>query len=337
MKSYNWKFIPVLLSGLFILSACGGGTPGTRSGFEGVGNDGVRQISFESISQANMNLLGGGGVETSVVTFKVSNSNGTGLSKEVVDFSVSSNIGGVTLLGDVSGASTNTAGFVSITLKSGTVPTSVRVIAKHRSSGVEASSNAVNISSGIPSANSISIAASPSWAVESTLDMNNIAVTLTITAADALGNPAMDGIRFSFLSPEWGTFDNPSCLIVAGGCSVTWLSAFFPEELVGNYATILAYTDGSESFVDANGNNIFDDGEAWTDLGEPFVDTNDNGVWEAGEPWVDANNNGLYDVNGNGVWDGPCPEGDQFTCGTSSTVPIAVDGALLLCATGDCI
>ncbi len=344
MKTRNFTSLLVLLLGVLLLGACGGGGGGSSKFGVGTGNttpetdnsaDGVVIIAYESTSRDSLNLLGGGGIESTVVTFKITNSDDEPLAGHAVDFRLTSDVGGVSLLGNVTNASSNASGLVSVTVKAGTVPTSVRVIAKHTASGLEATSAAVNISSGIPFANSISISASPSWATESTRDKNNIEVTLNIIASDELGNPALDGIRFTFLSPEWGTFNQSSCTTQGGQCEVKWLSAAFWDKLIGPSATVMAYTDGAETYEDANGNNIYDAGESWTDLGEPFVDMDENGIWSTGEPWVDANKNGVYDVNGNGVWDGPCPEGEQFTCGTSSTVPIAIQGALFLCLTED--
>jgi hypothetical protein len=45
--------------------------------------------------------------------------------------------------------------------------------------------------------------------------------------------------------------------------------------------TILAYTLGEKSFVDANGNNIWDPGETFYDLGDLYIDYNENGVWDS--------------------------------------------------------
>ena len=69
------------------------------------------------------------------------------------------------------------------------------------------------------------------------------------------------------------------------------------ESLCGNpgLTTIVAYTTGSESFVDANGNGVFDNNEDFKDLSEPYIDGNDNGEWDVDELYVDANRNGQFD------------------------------------------
>ncbi len=92
--------------------------------------------------------------------------------------------------------------------------------------------------------------------------------------------------------------------------------------------TFIAITQGEESFVDLNGNKIYDNNEPFIDLPEPFIDKNDNGVQDSCtdangdrltnlttglpltddefyacyEDFVDLNGNGKWD-DGNGVWD----------------------------------
>ncbi|OUD13879.1 Ig-like domain-containing protein [Thioflexithrix psekupsensis] len=95
------------------------------------------------------------------------------------------------------------------------------------------------------------------------------------------------------------------------------------SSLCGNpgLSTVVAYTTGSESFIDANGNGVFDfDVDRHTELG--YTDANGNRRWDFGEiitgrgdlsePYIEANDNGTYDdgefyidVNGNGRFDGP--------------------------------
>ncbi len=74
--------------------------------------------------------------------------------------------------------------------------------------------------------------------------------------------------------------------------------------------TMIAYTTGEEDFVDVNENGVYDPpalpdfaGEPFVDLGEPFVDVNDNGVHDEEENlFVDVDGDGEYD-GPNGVWD----------------------------------
>jgi hypothetical protein len=43
--------------------------------------------------------------------------------------------------------------------------------------------------------------------------------------------------------------------------------------------TVLAYALGEESFLDVNGNNVFDAGEDYQDLGDIFIDRLFNGSY----------------------------------------------------------
>ncbi len=54
-----------------------------------------------------------------------------------------------------------------------------------------------------------------------------------------------------------------------------------PLYVQNNRTTILAYALGEESFVDANGNNSYDEGETFYDLGDLFLDSNENGIWDS--------------------------------------------------------
>jgi hypothetical protein len=67
-------------------------------------------------------------------------------------------------------------------------------------------------------------------------------------------------------------------------------------------ASVIAFTQGEEGFVDMNGDGIYSQGEPFVDLGEPFVDSNDNNVQDGEEFFLDVNNNSIWD-SPNGVWD----------------------------------
>ncbi|MFL2847917.1 MAG: DUF1800 family protein [Coraliomargaritaceae bacterium] len=58
--------------------------------------------------------------------------------------------------------------------------------------------------------------------------------------------------------------------------------------------------DNWESFTDANGNGLYDTGEAFIDTGyndpELYLDSNGNGAYDEGEPFSDYNGNGAYDL-----------------------------------------
>jgi len=79
-----------------------------------------------------------------------------------------------------------------------------------------------------------------------------------------------------------------------------------------SWVTIMASVRGEESFIDTNGNGIYDDGTYFTDSpDEAFIDVNDDGVWNDGpnapgpderELFIDDDGDGQYDGL-NSVWD----------------------------------
>jgi hypothetical protein len=109
-------------------------------------------------------------------------------------------------------------------------------------------------------------------------------------------------------------------------------------EIAGLRTTILVIADGEESFVDENGNGMYDRGEPFDNLPEAFIDHNEDGVYTkevgpqcppptsaenceaagAEEEFKDYNSNSVYDLNvdpvtGRGIYNGSlCPrEGEQ--------------------------
>lgn len=116
---------------------------------------------------------------------------------------------------------------------------------------------------------------------------------------------------------------------IAGSTAVGFTQVF------GGRSTVLAHAIGEESFIDSNGNGLYDVGEDFEDLGEAFIDNNENrptGDWTAGydgnstcspsdasiagrecasgleETFVDFNESGVYS-DGNGIYNGSlCPE-----------------------------
>jgi adhesin/invasin len=87
--------------------------------------------------------------------------------------------------------------------------------------------------------------------------------------------------------------------------------------------TIVAFTTGSESFTDLNGNGYYDEGEPFDDLPEPFIDGNDSHEFENGELYIDVNSNGQFD-SGNQLFDG--------TGGKSPNTTIWLAGRVLFSA-----
>jgi len=139
------------------------------------------------------------------------------------------------------------------------------------------------------------------------VNSNKVGETLTISVlgADRFGFKTT-GNNITFKS-NYGSIEQ-SCTITSGSCSVTLTTlsdlpaisnpsaAINPPGLEIIAANIVLYTNGEESFFDANGNGYFDDGDTFTlDMDEPYLDNNNNGQFDAGidEP-IDIDQNGTY-------------------------------------------
>jgi hypothetical protein len=317
-------------------SAVVSGATLTRSASLTVNAASAGQLNFVSALPQNIALRGTGGAgrqETATVTFKVLNAVGQPLAGQVVNFTLNTSVGGLTV-GPAS-ATTGSDGTVSTVVTAGTINTPVRVAATLPGNGISTVSDQLVVSTGVPEQASFSLSA-----VIRNVEGGSFngcpapnGTTLVARLADRFHNPAPDGTAVSFTA-EGGTVD-ASCLTgetsttltdgtvikqkgTPGECTVRFCAAS-PRPADGR-VTVLAYALGEESFVDANGNNRFDADETFTDLGDPFrndravTDTNAAGVDDtytsgnavrvAGEPFIDTNGNGSWDAAGNGIYNG---------------------------------
>lgn len=302
----------------------------------------VGSIEFISAFPENISILGTGilgGSESSIVKFRVLDSNANPVNNQVVNFSLNTDVGGIQLIPD--SATTNNLGIVQTVINSGTVATSVRVQATIDGSepNIASQSSVLVVSTGIPDQDSFSLSANVLNPEGWNLDGTEVVVTARL--ADAFNNLVPDGTAVSFTT-EGGSID-PSCVTINGVCSVTWRSQFpRPEGHVlgdvnnlthqpevwntmgqkyGGRATILATAIGEESFPDFNGNGRFDASEMTAfsgndvsgqpyDIKEAFVDHNEDGLYnpsEGGdvnnsgalEEFADFNNDGSFTVDDN--------------------------------------
>lgn len=294
------------------------------------------QLSFVSALPQNIALKGTGGAgrqENSTVTFKIMDRNGNPVAGQLVNFSLNSSAGGLSL--QPASATTGANGLVSTMVAAGTVNTPVRVSASVPGTGLGTVSDQLVISTGVADQNGFSLAAA-TRNIEGG-QYNGCAApygtTITARLADHFHNPVPDGTAISFTA-ETGSID-ASCLTGRSNSTLTDGSVITqqgtPGECTVRYCaggvrpadgrvTIMAYALGEESFVDANGNNLYDAGEQHTDLGEPFrndraiTDDNANGRnynWNggsaqraSGEQYIDTNGNGGWDQGGDGVYNG---------------------------------
>ena len=316
------------------------GLAGTKTISFNVDSPGAASIQFVSASPATIVLKGTGGaglVESSLVKFRVVDRNNLPVTPAAtVKFTLNPATADVVLDGvkmtDLPGnpvkKQTDSNGEVSVTVQSGTIPTAVSVIANVLDASGNATtlltqSNQLRVSTGRPAQDRFSLSVSTHNIEGYTID--GITTTAGVIASDRMGNPVPDGTAINFIS-EGGQI-TPSCATVNGACSVTFTSAnprptgdSEPAGIVTKgRVTIVAYTLGEESFVDANGNNKYDSGETFNNLGEVFinndesVDVNGNPTWKAGEQSVSFNPANTSSCT-NGITTSPAAPSKADTC-----------------------
>ncbi len=264
-----------------------------------------------------ISLKGTGGKETAIISFTVKGVTGAPIKNVIVDFSLNSQGGGASLGGLAlvnAEATSDKNGLVSTTVQAGNVATSVVVTAKARDTGIATQSKKLIVSTGIPDQDSFSIAASDLYPMG--WDHNRIESTFTVQLADAFNNPVSDGTAVSFTT-EGGAIDD-ACVTKDGFCSVVWRSQsprpirnssntsvdrllcvnpgglsyvtdldVCEKERAGR-VTVLAKAIGNESFIDTNGNGLYDfdpDGDGPI-KGDIFKTHND---YPGGNPECDKN------------------------------------------------
>jgi hypothetical protein len=260
----------------------------------------IGSLEFVSAEPSLIGLRGVGLTEVSRVSFRVLDQNGNAVPQQTVNFSLSTDVGGANIPDGAETAVSDSNGLVGTDVKSGTIPTAVRVTASLESNPlISSQSDGLVISTGISDQNSMSIAAETfnpeAWGY------NGVEVAITIHAADHFNNPVPDGASVYFTT-EGGQIQS-QCQIENGSCSVNWTSANprpqeddVPDGMAGR-VTILATMLGEESFIDANGNGVLDDGDpAYANIPEAFRDDNEDGEKHTTyEEFVDFNTNGVYD------------------------------------------
>ncbi|MBO1896725.1 invasin [Shewanella sp. BF02_Schw] len=338
----------------------------------------VGSIQFISASPTELALKVSGGLdgagarsETSSVAFKLLNEVGQPASSQRVCFELSTDVGDMVItpaplvsdfvncpnfpkVGDseypadidtpnkYAVAYTDASGNVSVTVRSGTVPTPVKVFAVWQDATDPTSpivanvSDSLTVTTGLADYNSFSLSATilnpEAW------DHDGASSTITIRSADHFNNPVPDGTVINFRT-EGGSI-GASCQTIGstGACSVEWtsqnprpfegtsvvcpvtfygisfppctgtlLSSFTDNSLIleprPGRSTITAFAIGEESFVDLNGNGLFDTGEDFIDLTEAFTDHNEDGNYRGSpvpagavtEEYIDFNANGSFD------------------------------------------
>ncbi len=259
----------------------------------------VGSIQFVSTQYATIGLKGTGLNETSNVVFKVLDSTGAPKSGVSVSFALSTSIGGITY--SPATATSASDGTVTTVVSSGTVHTTVIVTASIASPALSTQSNALAISTGLPTSRAFSIATTGCPNVEA-YNIDGIVVPIVVRLSDRYQNPVPDGTAVAFTANGGQIGD--SC-VTAGGtgsCTVNWTSSNPrpstssqpPVSLRNGFTTILATAIGEESFTDISGTGYYNTSDPFSNLGEPYRDDNDDGSYDNDEYFLDFDKSGAW-------------------------------------------
>jgi len=229
-----------------------------------------------------------GGLKQSTLRYQVLDSVSTGMSGQNVNISLGAaaiNAGVTFSVGGVASTSnqvvtTDGSGYASVTVSSGSLPTPVVVTAALVSDvTISASSYGVAVTSGRATQNAASLSATK-LSIEA-YRVDGINTTLTMRIADRQGNPVPSGAIVNFVT-GYGLVQGSCSIDAASQCQVTYTS----QGTIRGYnnlgrVAILAYMDGEESFLDTNGDNIWQSGETFYDVGFLYRDDNEDGTYSS--------------------------------------------------------
>jgi hypothetical protein len=240
----------------------------------------ANSITFTSATPSTIYLKGSGNVESSTVKFEVVDTDGNPLPGQVVTLNLSTFAGGLLLNQGTSPVveTSDSNGFVSVIVNSGTVPTPVRVTAS-LASGVNTVSSNLAVVTGLPSQLNFSLSQRTinieGW------DYDGVSNSYTVYAADRSGNPVPDGTTVLFWA-EGGQVQGSTSTATAGGISST-TAAFVSAEPRPSDArvTVLAYAIGEESFADLAGTNVYQAGDPFQDLGNVVKSKLHDGIYDS--------------------------------------------------------
>ncbi|MBM4195851.1 MAG: hypothetical protein FJ197_01950 [Gammaproteobacteria bacterium] len=309
----------------------------TATGTITVASAPVGSIQFISATPNKIGLQGTGGVglpETSTVIFRVIDSSGGAVAGEDVTFTLSTSVGGMTFTPAT--ATSGLDGRVQTVVQAGTAPTTVRVTATVDSTSTATQSSNLIVTTGLPDADSFSIAVQCSN-VEA-LVQDGVQVPVTVRLSDRFQNPVPDGTAVTFNAEGGNILSGCSTTTTTGAsaesgiCTVNWTSTN-PRPSNGR-VTVLATAIGEESSTDQNTNGFFNDGEPFVDLPEFFRDDDENGIYDLGEYFYDFNNNFTRDA-GDGEYsgllcNGPGAAPGQGQCSVDNTVGIGASVTITL-------
>lgn len=221
------------------------------------------------------------GTKQSTLTYKVVDATGAAMASQAVTFTLdaASQSAGVRFTGGLTTttASTDTLGEAKAIINSGTLPTPVNVVASLTAvPTMTTSSSNIVVTSGMPSQFRTSLSATQ-LNIEGR-NKDGVTTTITVRTADSMGNPPPANTAVTFTA-GYGSIGGSCSTDVTGACSVTYTT--LGTRPTDGVVTVLAYMTGEESYIDNNGNNVYDAGEPFTDMGQPYRDDNHNGTYDA--------------------------------------------------------
>ncbi len=241
----------------------------------------VASINFVSASPSTIFLKGSGLTETATIVFRVLDTAGNGLPNQSVLVEPTTLTGGLTVDSGTQAVTklSDSLGNVPVLINSGTVPTPVRVKATLVNSTISTVSSGLSVAVGLPSQLNFSLSQQTINIEGFNIDGTNN--TYSIIASDRLANPVPAGTAINFVA-EGGQIEASKLTQLTNGlarASANFVSAS-PRPADGRI-TVVAYALGEESFLDTNGNNIYDAGEQYQDLGNIYLNRRFNGVYDA--------------------------------------------------------
>lgn len=275
----------VACSGPVTLSAQATGTPAVSASVVVTAAQPANVVFSSATVPLIVSSAASGGLKQSTLKFQVVDSSGTGMSGQSVSLVLGNSTISAGVTFSVSGVptvapqvvTTDSGGFAAVTVSSGSLPTAVVVTASLVANpSVQAASSGVAVTSGRATQNAASLSAT-----KLSIDgfrTDGVQTTLSLRVADRQGNPVPAGAVVNFVASH-GLVQGSCVLDGASQCSVSYTSQGLRP--ANGRVAVLAYMDGEESFVDLNGDNIWQPGEPFYDVGALYRDDNENGTYDA--------------------------------------------------------
>jgi hypothetical protein len=242
-------------------------------------------LTYDSATPATIYLRGSSLAEESLVVFVVRDGAGAPLPGRPVTMELTTLAGGLTI-DDSQAPVTKTSdalGRVEARVKSGTVPTPVRVRASlvGPSGLISTVSNQLVVAVGLPSQANFGLA-QKTKNIEG-FDYIDTPNEYTVVASDRTGNPVPAGTAVTFTAEAGQIVTTGSSVVRLTPEGIARADVAFVSNLprpADGRITILAYAIGEETFKDLNGNNVYDCGEPFQDMGDPYRDRWFDGVFD---------------------------------------------------------